>query len=72
MKNEDDYGLTPGAVIGLLIFFTVLIGGTVLCFIWEEYGILIGFGFCWLLTFAFMVRGAREAVNAMSKNNKEK
>ena len=66
MRDEDDK-MTVKTPIGLIIYFSALIGGTILCFVWHEYSVLIGFGFCWLLTIAGLIRATREAVDNVSK-----
>ncbi len=64
---NDEYKLTKKDIAVLIIFFTLLIGGPIMCFIFEEYGVLIGFGFCWLLTISYIIRGVREANNYLNR-----
>lgn len=65
--RDEDYKMTAKDVIIIIVVFSALISGTILCFVWEEYGVLIGFGFCWLLVAAYFIRAVREAADYMSR-----
>ena len=64
---NDDNKLTKKDIAVIIIVFTLLIGGPIMCFIFEEYGVLIGFGFCWLLVISYFIRSVREANNYLNR-----